>query len=101
VTFASCLRDEVYEIGREALINGFRRSLAKSIEVELHYGPRVFRCLVRDDSSAQLHVRSSRNRSGIVHTEPYCSTISVLKALTRMAYSVIFAKRPEENRETR
>jgi hypothetical protein len=30
-----------------------------------------------------------------------CSTISVLKALTRMAYSVIFAKRPEENRETR
>jgi signal transduction histidine kinase len=43
------LRDEVYKIGREALVNAFRHSRAKSIEVELDYGLRFFRCLVRDN----------------------------------------------------
>jgi ligand-binding sensor domain-containing protein/signal transduction histidine kinase len=43
------LRDEVYRIGREAVINAFRHSQAKNIEVELEYAPRRFRLLVRDN----------------------------------------------------
>jgi signal transduction histidine kinase/ligand-binding sensor domain-containing protein len=41
--------DEVYRIGREALVNAFRHSKAKRIEVELEYTGRNFRCLVRDN----------------------------------------------------
>ncbi|HWX40482.1 MAG TPA: two-component regulator propeller domain-containing protein, partial [Blastocatellia bacterium] len=43
------IRDEVYRIGREALVNAFRHSRAKSIEVEVEYSARQFRILVRDD----------------------------------------------------
>jgi signal transduction histidine kinase len=43
------LRDEVYRIGREALINAFRHAQAKSIDVELTYASRYLRLLVRDD----------------------------------------------------
>ena len=43
------LRDEVYRIGREALINAFRHARAKKIELELEYSPNRLRILVRDD----------------------------------------------------
>lgn len=43
------LRDEIYRIGREALINAFRHAKAKSIEVEIEYEPKRLRVLVRDD----------------------------------------------------
>jgi signal transduction histidine kinase/ligand-binding sensor domain-containing protein len=43
------IRDEVYSIGREAVINAFRHSRAKRIEVEVEYGSRYLRMLVRDD----------------------------------------------------
>ena len=43
------LRDEVYRIGREALLNAFRHSSARKIEVELQYSPNQLRLLVRDD----------------------------------------------------
>jgi len=43
------LRDEVYRIGREALINAFRHAQAKSIDVELTYASSYLRLLVRDD----------------------------------------------------
>ncbi|HUE00981.1 MAG TPA: ATP-binding protein, partial [Bryobacteraceae bacterium] len=43
------LRDELYRIGREALVNAFRHSGAKSIEVEVEYSARQLRILVRDD----------------------------------------------------
>ena len=43
------LRDEVYRIGREALVNAFRHARAKSIEVEVEYTARRMRILVRDD----------------------------------------------------
>lgn len=43
------IRDEVYRIGREGLVNAFRHSRAKSIEVELEYGAREFSLFVRDD----------------------------------------------------
>jgi signal transduction histidine kinase len=43
------IRDEVYHIGRELLVNAFRHSRAGCIEVELEYARWRFRMLVRDD----------------------------------------------------
>jgi signal transduction histidine kinase len=43
------LRDDVYKIGREAVINAFRHARAKNVEVRLQYAPRHLRVLVRDD----------------------------------------------------
>ena len=43
------LRDEIFRIGREAIVNAFRHSQAKSIEVELEYTTDELRILVRDD----------------------------------------------------
>jgi signal transduction histidine kinase/ligand-binding sensor domain-containing protein len=43
------LRDEVYRIGREALVNAFHHARAKTIEVELDYQPQRLRVSVRDD----------------------------------------------------
>jgi signal transduction histidine kinase len=45
----SVVRDDVYSIGREALVNAFRHSQAKRIDVELDYAPARLRVLVRDD----------------------------------------------------
>jgi signal transduction histidine kinase len=42
-------QDEVYCIGREALINAFRHAGAKNIEVELEYSDRRFKLAVCDD----------------------------------------------------
>jgi signal transduction histidine kinase/ligand-binding sensor domain-containing protein len=43
------VRDEIYRIGREALVNAFRHARASTVEVELEYGPKHMRMLVRDD----------------------------------------------------
>jgi signal transduction histidine kinase len=43
------LQDEVYRIGREALINAFRHAHARNIEVELNFASDSFRLFVRDD----------------------------------------------------
>lgn len=43
------LRDDIFRIGREALINAFRHSRAEKIEVELKYSPSQLSVLVRDD----------------------------------------------------
>jgi signal transduction histidine kinase len=43
------IRDEVYSIGREALVNSFRHSEASRIDVELEYSSNYLRVLVRDD----------------------------------------------------
>jgi ligand-binding sensor domain-containing protein/signal transduction histidine kinase len=43
------VRDDVYRIGREALINAFRHSRAAAIEVELGYMDRQLRVIVRDN----------------------------------------------------
>jgi nitrate/nitrite-specific signal transduction histidine kinase len=43
------IRDEVYRIGREALLNAFRHSEARRIEVQLEYAPKCLRMAVRDD----------------------------------------------------
>ena len=57
------LRDELYRIGREALINAFHHSRAKRIELELKYESRQLRMLVRDDGCGiEPHViRSGRD----------------------------------------
>jgi signal transduction histidine kinase len=43
------VRDEIYWIAREALVNAFRHSGATRIEVELLYDDRHFKLGVRDD----------------------------------------------------
>ena len=43
------VRDDVYRIGHEALVNAFRHSRATRIEVELQYTATRFRLAVRDD----------------------------------------------------
>ncbi len=43
------ISDEVFHICREALINAFHHSGAKTIEVELEYAARYFKILVRDN----------------------------------------------------
>jgi signal transduction histidine kinase len=43
------IHDEVYSIGREALVNAFRHSGASNIEVELEYAANRMRVLVRDN----------------------------------------------------
>lgn len=43
------IREEVYRIGREALVNAFKHSQAASVEVEIEYAAGAFRLVVRDD----------------------------------------------------
>ena len=43
------VRDEVYRIGREGLVNAFRHSNATNVELELEYRPQELRLFVRDD----------------------------------------------------
>ena len=43
------IRDEVYNIGREAVVNAFRHAHAKRIEVEVTYEANSLRVLVQDD----------------------------------------------------
>lgn len=45
----AALRDEAYHIGREAVVNAFRHSAAKLIEVELEYANDEFSLRVRDN----------------------------------------------------
>jgi ligand-binding sensor domain-containing protein len=43
------IRDEIYLVGREALVNAFRHSRASQIEAELDYAAHSFRVVVRDN----------------------------------------------------
>jgi signal transduction histidine kinase/ligand-binding sensor domain-containing protein len=43
------IRDEVYRISREALVNAFQHAGASEIEVEIEFAARALRVLVRDD----------------------------------------------------
>lgn len=43
------IRDEVYRIAREAVVNAFLHAKADNIEVEVEYANRFLRVLVRDD----------------------------------------------------
>jgi len=56
------IRDEVYSIGREALMNAFRHSAATALEVEVEYATRHLRLLIRDNGCGidPLILRSGR-----------------------------------------
>jgi signal transduction histidine kinase len=43
------IRDEVYRIGREALVNAFRHARASLVEIEIEYAAGRLRVLVRDN----------------------------------------------------
>jgi len=43
------VRDDVYRIGREGLVNAFRHSGATAVEIEIEYTPGELRVFVRDD----------------------------------------------------
>jgi hypothetical protein len=43
------IRDDIYRIGREALVNALRHSGARFIDLHLQYAPDYFRVLVQDD----------------------------------------------------
>jgi signal transduction histidine kinase/ligand-binding sensor domain-containing protein len=43
------IRDEVYRIGREALVNAFLHARPNTVEVEVEYASRYLRIMVRDD----------------------------------------------------
>jgi signal transduction histidine kinase len=43
------IRDEVYRIGREAVLNAFRHSRSSTIEVLLEYGAKHLRIFIRDN----------------------------------------------------
>lgn len=43
------LRDEVYRIGREAIVNAYRHSQAKDIEIEIEFRRTRLRVIVRDN----------------------------------------------------
>ena len=45
----AAVRDDVYRIGREALVNAFRHSGAENIDLNLEYAATELRILVRDD----------------------------------------------------
>ena len=63
VPLRPAIRDEVYRIGREALVNAFRHSRARNISLHLEYAAGHLRILVEDDGcgidSQVLH--SGRN----------------------------------------
>jgi len=48
-TIAPEVRDEIYRIGREALVNAFKHADAKNVEVEVEYLDDGLRLRVRDD----------------------------------------------------
>jgi ligand-binding sensor domain-containing protein/signal transduction histidine kinase len=60
------LRDEVYRIGREAVVNAFRHSSASAIEVEVDYSSRELRVVVRDNGCGidPSLLQSGRGREG-------------------------------------
>jgi signal transduction histidine kinase len=43
------LKEDLYRISREAMVNAFRHAQATHIELDIRYGPRVLRLRVRDD----------------------------------------------------
>lgn len=49
------LREQVYRIGREALVNAFKHSRAATIEVTVTYGLRQFELCIRDDGIGGDH----------------------------------------------
>ena len=62
-TLRSAIQEQIYLIGREALVNALRHSDATSIEAEIEYSRRRMRLVVRDDGCGidQKVLTSGRN----------------------------------------
>jgi signal transduction histidine kinase len=60
------IRDEVYRIGREALVNAFRHSGADHVEIEVDYGVKELAIFVRDDGRGIGPERARDGHFGIV-----------------------------------
>ena len=43
------IHDEVYRIGREAVLNAYRHARARNIQLEMEYAPKYLRVVVRDN----------------------------------------------------
>lgn len=51
MTVRPLIRDEVYRIGREAVVNALAHAQAKNVEVEVEYADKQLRIVVRDDGA--------------------------------------------------
>jgi signal transduction histidine kinase len=62
------IREQIYLIGREALVNALRHSRATSIEAEVEYLPRRLRLVVRDNGCGidQAAVRTANGNWGLL-----------------------------------
>ena len=63
------IQEQIYLIGREALVNALRHSAASNIEAEVEYFPRQLRVLVRDNGCGmdpKLVTRSRHAHCGLV-----------------------------------
>jgi ligand-binding sensor domain-containing protein/signal transduction histidine kinase len=58
------VRDEVYRIGREAVVNAFVHAQANTVEVGIEYANRLLRVLVQDDGCGIDEVVLSEGREG-------------------------------------
>jgi len=58
------LRDEVYRIGREALLNAFRHAHPKQIDIELKYSRKQFEVIIRDDGTGMDAAVVQNGRDG-------------------------------------
>jgi signal transduction histidine kinase len=58
------IRDEIYSIGREALVNAFRHSCAKRVEVEIVYSRTQLEVMVRDDGCGMDFEMLTSGRKG-------------------------------------
>ena len=61
------VRDEIYSVGREAVVNALRHAQAHAVEVEIAYSARALRLLVRDDgrgTEAGEGLAGMRERAG-------------------------------------
>jgi signal transduction histidine kinase len=83
------IRDEVYGIGREAVVNAFRQAGAKSIKVEMEYAARRLRVLISDDGcgmGAQTPPTGSDGRARLSSMRERAEGIGArLKVRTRAA----------------
>jgi signal transduction histidine kinase len=59
----AAVRDDVYWIGREALVNAFRHSMARKIDLQLEYAGNELRMHVRDDGRG-IDPRALRSQLG-------------------------------------
>ena len=58
------IREEVYRIAREALVNAYQHSNGQRINVDLEYARGWFRCAVRDDGRGIEEQVLARGRDG-------------------------------------